>query len=203
MWNHFHPEGMDGVHFLEAPSVPEWSTLDNIGHRSPFSGQLVERRYLNTKTQRVRPTKPEQTGKSKRQYERGLWELTKTPVKSTGLLWGQTKSKLLLIIQARQKRKGRLKLSRSLCANLFSICCRSIRIMRKKFCSNRILRSPLYEAIFTEEHSGWAGGKRDSARLEEIPLLQRPLPVGPEFSSLSVVNWGYCFKISPCIFFLK
>ena len=69
--------------------------------------------------------------------------------------------------------------------------------MRRKFCSNRILRSPLHEAIFTEEHSGWAGGKRGSAGFGKIPLLQRPLSVCP---SPSVVNSGYCFKISPCIF---
>lgn len=61
---------MDGVNFPEAPSIPEWSIPDNRvlrPHESflSSSGQLVERGHLNTKTERICPTKPEQTGNLK------------------------------------------------------------------------------------------------------------------------------------------
>lgn len=91
MWSHFHPEGLDGVHFPEPHQFPKGVsqiTLLFAPHKSflSSSGELVERRHRNTKTQRVHLIKPEQTWKSERYYERGHWELKKTPVKPTGFL---------------------------------------------------------------------------------------------------------------------
>lgn len=116
---------MDGVHFPEAPSIPKWSIPDNRVlrlHESflSSSGQLLERGHLNTKTERICPTKPEQTGNLKGTTKEGFGSLGRSL--SNPLDYSEVKLNVNsnYPTQTEKKREAE-KNFQSVCADIFSM----------------------------------------------------------------------------------